>query len=169
MFFRGGNKYYYLSFLFDLLCCVSIATKAFMVFSHIIFFCNLVFSWGKCILLILLKANSKYFLCPYKTNIAILWSFGVAWLKKMRNQVGYCFKRSFIAEIYQCKWKDAVVCVSVCVRNGRWYSKPFPLLFRDQNLSFLNSSISRWLLNTFLDLSTTTEEVKKNEIVFSLP
>ena len=27
------------------------------------------------------------------------------------NQVGYCFKRSFIAKIYQCKWKR---CCVVC-------------------------------------------------------
>ena len=45
--------------------------------------------------------------------------------------------------------------------------KPFLFIFRHSNLSFLNSSISRWLLNTFLDLSTTTKKSRRTKSFFS--
>ena len=57
-------------------------------------------------------------------------------------------------------------CIIVWVEDN---IKPLSFhLYIYSNLSFLlNSSISRWFLNTFSDLSTTaTKEVKKNQIVF---
>ena len=53
-------------------------------------------------------------------------------------------------------------------RDGIYPQNPFfPHLQRLSNVSFLNSSISRWLLNTFCDLSTTTKKSRRTKSFFS--
>ena len=82
------------------------------------------------------------------------------------TMAGYCFKRSFMGKIYHCKKKKDVAVEHK--RDGIYPQNPFfPHLQRLSNVSFLNSSISRWLLNTFCDLSTTTKKSRRTKSFFS--
>ena len=107
--YYGGNKYYYLSFGWSVYVVLRWQQKHLCSFPFIIFFCNLFFSWCKYIVIYCRKQirNTSY-VHRYKQTfpfLAVWCSMNVA----NENQVGYCFKRSFIAKIYQCKWKRCCV------------------------------------------------------------